>query len=198
MDYNRDFNNLITKYKKNHKDFLYLLSLLNNKKKLNYIYENNLNDMFNLECNLDSTSIHLQTINFILENQNKNNYLSNPTLFDSDYKENENNENDEIDDELLKEELLHGNAFEKGNNVFDKNKMFKIVAPLFFLYFMKIDNNSILNSKTFDESKNNQEINYQHQYNLASQNNEINDNQINNNENNENITNQNFDINGID
>lgn len=110
--------------------------LLNNNDLLSY------DTLVNLEVSMTDLSIQLQNITYLLNNEeyananaNANSNAKTPQLFEEEKKQFDNN------DKIITQTIIN-------------------MLPLFFMYFMMCDKDSIINSKAFGKSiKNKQKVN---------------------------------------
>ena len=144
-DFISNLNNTFNKITNNYnKIYSKIPSLLNN-----YILP--FNNIIDLDSSLNELSIQLQSILFIIEREdsskmeNENNVVNdgnndgnNDDNNDNDSNNDNDGNNDNYEKEIKKDKIV--------------NKTLIKMLPLFFYYLMMIDNESIINSKTFGES----------------------------------------------
>jgi hypothetical protein len=121
-----------------------LYTLLSNEQLFSKIYDENIQEIINLDFNIDTLNMAVQTL-----------------LFNTEQIKNEmEQEGDFSVDETPINILDNTQTIIKRKNK-EMSKMMQMVTPLLFYYFMKIDDDSIINSNTFsDNNENNNTSNY--------------------------------------
>lgn len=126
-----------------HNNMTRIYSLLSNEKLFDRIYDEKFQDILNLDFNIDSLNMASQTLLFNIDE------IKGEFEREGDFS---------IDDTPV-------DILDKTQTIIKKkskelNKIMQTITPLLFYYYMKIDDSSILNSNTFD----NTDLNY-HYYN---------------------------------
>lgn len=112
-----------------------LYTLLSNENLFSKIYDENIQEIINLDFNIDTLNMEVQTLLYNTEQ------IKNEMEKEGDFSV------DETPINILDNTQT---IIKRKNN--EMSKMMQMVTPLLFYYLMKIDDNSIINSNTFSEN----------------------------------------------